>query len=473
MKGKRIEGIVVKVTESTIVIMCHDGTFKNIPRSPEQIPRMGEPFSYIEREKRSRPSWSSYISVAAVFLMGILLYTLFLQAGPQASYVVAMDINPSMEVYVDQNDTVVKVVALNQDAEKVIKNIQLQHVALSQFLDDILSRSVEEGYLNKHTNGMVTTSIVPLDQNGQNINVDRISENIQDHMKQSLEKAGVYAQFTVTSDQQEILEEAHQMELSINKYKLYQRFAEKELDITLEEVRTESVSQLLELEKAKEDQLKQKENENQAAKPDSSVEEHTKDSANHKEQPASSSPSKNQSESAIPAQKQNNKDASTKKQERNAVDQGSQRVEKEQRKKRGSQGEQSEQTNSSPEAANNSEEQEKEDEQDKQNKLDKPDKSDKQDEQDETTNLTKQSDQSVETTEQEEEQTEQTEQDEQTSRKEQEEDQQNQQEEEEPQEEDLPSEQEQDQSEGTTSENSSNVEGGSPPTNQGETSGRP
>jgi hypothetical protein len=466
MKKKIIEGIVVKVTEHTIVIMCPEGTFKNIPRPPEQIPRMGEPFSYIEGEKNSRPSWLAYISVAAVFMIGILLSTLFLQSEPQASYVVAMDVNPSIEIYVDQDDTVVKVIALNQDAEKITNHLDSQHEPISQLLEEMVSRFVKEGYLSKDKDGMITTSIVPLQVNGQDISIEKISESIQGHIQQSLEKHSVMAQVTVTNDLQEYLEKAHQMKLSINKYKLYKRFVEKELDITLEEVRTGSVSQLLDLEKAKKDQLDQKENKKKAAKTDLNVDTDTKGKAEvangsdkatqadkkTKEQPVFTGPDTNQSETSIPEQKNNEHDASTKEQELHKANQGSQHVDKESKNKSGSQEEQHEQ-----------------------GKPDMPGKPEKLDQQDETIDLNKQGDQTEVTEEQEEaEQTKQTELDEQTKDEEQEEDQQNQQVEEVPQEEDSNSEQgEEDQSEDSSSGNSSNDKSGSPPTNQGGTSERP
>jgi hypothetical protein len=445
MKGKLIEGIVVKVTEHTIVIMRPEGTFKNIPRSPEQIPRIGEPFSYTERDKSKRPSWSAYISVAAIFLIGILLSTLFIQSERQASYVVAMDVNPSIEIYVDQENNVVKVVALNQDAEKITSHLDSQNEPLSQILEEMITRLVQEGYLSKDKDGMLTTSIVPLHQNGQELNIEKISETMQGHIQQSLERHSIMAQFTITSDQQENLEKAHQMELSINKYKLYQRFVETKLDITLEEVRTGSVSQLLELEKTKIDQLNLEESKSKAEESNENGEDYSKTNAEdspgreeaierdnkNKETPASSAPNADQSNTSIPAHKNSKNDGAANKQD------------KEPTNKPGSQSGQSEQ--------------------DKSDVLDKPDKLDepaKRDEQKEPTN--NQDKQSGETAEQEEaKQEEITEPDEQTKDAEEDEDQQNQQEDEEPLEEEGP----------TTEDTSSDSD--SPPTNQEGTSGRP
>jgi hypothetical protein len=274
VKKKEIEGVVVKVLEHSIVMLSHDGTFTNIPRSTEQVPRMGEHFTYIERDKRRKSSWLAYVSIASVFLLGILLYTTLQSSELEASYVVTMDINPSIEMYVDQDNNVVNIIALNQEAEKIIEGLRSKRIGLSQILDEILTRSIKEGYLSDINYGVITTSVVSLLESDKEI--EGTVKNIQYYMEQSLADKDIEAKVSVTNDNREVFEEAHQMKLSINKFKLYQRFINEDITITFEDISNNSIARLLEQEKEQRNQLnqlKQQQSDKKTKKPFSSYEE--------------------------------------------------------------------------------------------------------------------------------------------------------------------------------------------------------
>lgn len=52
-KQKIYKGIVMEVTRDSIVLLCEEGKFKNVPRPFSKVPKIGDTFTYQEKVQLS------------------------------------------------------------------------------------------------------------------------------------------------------------------------------------------------------------------------------------------------------------------------------------------------------------------------------------------------------------------------------------------------------------------------------------
>lgn len=237
------EGVVIKVTYQYIVYLCDDGTFQNVKRTKGQIPLIGE--RNVIRQRRNAPvfGYLSKISViACVIAFMIFSPFIFDKTDKSTAYVVAIDINPSVEVQVNKELYTIGLTALNQSGEKIVSAIEYKDKRLEETIDLIIAQSVNYGFLNQNKAGLITTSIVPINVNEQ-IDKDKVKSIIDE----ALVRNEVHAEVRISADGKETMEAAHALGLTVNKYKLYRTLVDNGLPISTQEVKENSIKRLLEL----------------------------------------------------------------------------------------------------------------------------------------------------------------------------------------------------------------------------------
>lgn len=242
---KSYDGVVVKVTDKQVVLLCtQDGTFKNIPRGKNQIPLIGEKLTYKEKKSFFHPM--QWVKLASVACLLFLIFSMYPTKPAEAAYIVAIDINPSMEVYLDKDFKVTRVVTLNPEGDRIITKIDYNKKYISEMVKLIIDQCVTEKYLTSSTNERVTTSIIPI-KDEYKLNEAVLQSMFQNSLKQD----AVTADVNVTLGSKEILEKAHQLKLSVNKYKIYEKLKQKGISVSLETVQSSSITNLLEIEQGK------------------------------------------------------------------------------------------------------------------------------------------------------------------------------------------------------------------------------
>lgn len=226
-------GIVIKVTENYIVLIMPDGSFINVKRSKSQVPLIGERFIYKEKQHSVfYYRWKAAAAVACMLILAFFTYRLLMMSNSQPAYLVALDINPSVEVYADKNLVTTNVTALNEDAEKLTDVAKYKGKNLLDAIDLIVEQSIRAGYLKQSQKGLIKMTVIPMQKNNS-INEDSIRTSIQ----KLLLKENKQAEIEIGFETGDIIEEAHQSGLSINRYILYKSLRGKGISITVEEAR--------------------------------------------------------------------------------------------------------------------------------------------------------------------------------------------------------------------------------------------
>ncbi len=125
--------------------------------TPDVLSKIKESPRFKVPEKEKRSIFSSFklskthISFASILILALVM--VFLISPNENSQVyastVTIDINPSIEITLDEDDLVITVTALNDDGDEVIdRDINYAKMTLDEVVDIIIDKAIEKGYID-------------------------------------------------------------------------------------------------------------------------------------------------------------------------------------------------------------------------------------------------------------------------------------------------------------------------------------
>ncbi|MBU5442041.1 anti-sigma factor domain-containing protein [Paenibacillus sp. MSJ-34] len=236
-----MRGVVMKMTENQIVVLCDDGKFRNIAhRNP--MPELGEtidiPERYLQQPKRpaaARNLLGRRIATIAASLLLLIGATFLLRAlgvftpDHAAAAMIAIDINPSVELWVNDAGTVKQVSLVNDDAEWLLRKKELIGLSVYEATQAIIAKAREQGYLDPLTeHKYVLVSVVDLGKSAFTVDEQKLIASDQDV------KVQVY-NVSLTEK-----EKAQETGLTVNKYIIYEQAKQMGVDLDVEELHSRS-----------------------------------------------------------------------------------------------------------------------------------------------------------------------------------------------------------------------------------------
>ncbi|WP_100407975.1 anti-sigma-I factor RsgI family protein [Bacillus solitudinis] len=250
-------GLVLKITDTHIVLLTEKGTFKNVPHpaSINEIPLIGQRYTHYEQRKRNYNIFLKYGSTAAALCLIILAYFLFPNGGSaEETYIITLDINPSIELSTNEKDEIIRAEGLNSEGVEILARLSLESNVYDA-LKQIISETVELGYV-QDGDSLISTSIVP-----KNDQTADITPKIKATIEDTLVLTNTTSDVSVVNDQRSTYEQAKEAKVSINYYKELVNLEEKGIDIDEEEIQGKSLADLKKIEN-NEEKSKKREVEN-------------------------------------------------------------------------------------------------------------------------------------------------------------------------------------------------------------------
>lgn len=236
-----MHGIVMKITEQCIVVLCEDGKFRNIPHLPD-MPQLGDripvtaavealPGRKHHATRRFRQAW--WVVASILLLVGsVFLWNAFTGGGP--STLVAIDINPSIELYVERSGRVERVKLLNDDARKLISERELKGQDFYKAVHVIFDEAEEQGYLDAGK-GKKWILLSTVDLKSAPFQLD----------KQKIGTTGNGYELEWFKADRKLMEKAEEAELTLNKYIVYEKAKGKGIELNIEDLRSHSIAAAL------------------------------------------------------------------------------------------------------------------------------------------------------------------------------------------------------------------------------------
>ncbi|MHB9095674.1 MAG: anti-sigma-I factor RsgI family protein [Eubacteriales bacterium] len=242
MKDK---GIVVKLKDTHCIVLSKNGTYHRVP-----LPRNGNIRVGAETEF-STVNWFHYVKPAlmvATLLILVLGFGLFRKAAaPEAFAYVSLDINPSVELEVDKNLKVLSMHPLNDDAKRLLSKVQVRNAELYTSINSIMAEAVQEGYLKPGQKNYVLSTITLNNSSSAKINYDSFAQN----METAVQNKDLDIKIVILSTDIALRNEAAGKGLSTGKLAVYKDAVTSGDKVTLEQVKENSITQLVNIYKIK------------------------------------------------------------------------------------------------------------------------------------------------------------------------------------------------------------------------------
>ena len=138
--------------------------------------------------------------VAACLCMVVLAGGAYTYRNGKVDSVIGIDVNPSVELSVNKKNKVLAAEALNDDAEKIMADMDLKGVDLKVAVNAVIGSMVTNGYLNELDNAILVTVSNDSISKASSLRTAVVSD-IKNTLEEKRLKAVVYDQQVIEEDQ--------------------------------------------------------------------------------------------------------------------------------------------------------------------------------------------------------------------------------------------------------------------------------
>ena len=223
---KQTTGIVMKISKKVTILYTESGDYLEI-KTPKATPTLGQVLNIeLPVHKPLSHRLLKFGSIAAILLLALSLSVFNLVSGANnAVAAVVLDTDSSMELLIDRNAKVLKVIDENQESPS---NLRLQGMDIYTAVDLIIDKANEQGVFNQ-VNTLILTSIIPIgDQPVDVIDQTKLRKSIERHMLEE----NISANMMVSRTDEDTRKAAQSLGMSVNQYQIYKRILEKGLIVT-------------------------------------------------------------------------------------------------------------------------------------------------------------------------------------------------------------------------------------------------
>jgi hypothetical protein len=242
-------GLVVARQGKEVIVLTPEGEWRTLHLTGS-VPEVGEEVMLPPVKKR--PPWQAAMAVAAVILLLFLAPPLARRAtvtpAPrQPAYYINIDINPSIELAVDEREKVLSARGLNDDGEKLLAGVALKDEKAATAVEILTREAVRQGYYLPDSQGAMVITVSPAASGGQEklaAGVE-LGQKLTSQARNILQQARVRAVVEAAAVQPEIRQHAEAAGLSPGKYGILLEALDAGLPVTAADLQRESVARVL------------------------------------------------------------------------------------------------------------------------------------------------------------------------------------------------------------------------------------
>lgn len=183
---------------------------------------------------------------SSIFVLALFVFALFLSGQAPGNEVIAstitMDINPALEITLNEDDEVIDVVSINTDGEEFIRNLSnVKGMSLDTVIRVLVQRAIDRGYIIDDTN-VILIDIASRNQTLKATLEEKIQTAFQ--REQMRHNIPVNVRNMVTEITENVRAEAREHHMSGAKYRLIQTVLDASNEYTFEELENYSIRSL-------------------------------------------------------------------------------------------------------------------------------------------------------------------------------------------------------------------------------------
>lgn len=206
--------------------------------------RMASVMEFKEERKTVNTAKRLRAAACALSLFFVLCVSAVFFSVPRVESVVSIDVNPSVELSVDKNNSVVEARAVNEDASEILDGLQLSRKSLDTATDEIFQSIIQHGYLapEKEDNAILISV-----SNQDTQRAEEIQQLVSRSAAQVLKTNNTQAKLIQQQDVQpteELRQFADQHNISVGKADYVLKITQTDTSLNPEELSSMSISQL-------------------------------------------------------------------------------------------------------------------------------------------------------------------------------------------------------------------------------------
>jgi hypothetical protein len=218
------KGCIMEIREHTMILMTASCDFIEIPLvSDSLVPGMEIEFELMDslappvakRKTGISRKAAAWIAVAAMLMLAVIGTTVgFPTVSAEPAFVVNVDLNPSVILMLDEAGSVIKVKAVNADAERL--NLKaLRHKPMEEALAALLLEAEEAGYLNPEQDHYMVISLLNLNPDMDEQAVEQLIKRAETAML-TKDDNSLRVQILALAASQQQAERAENLQVNIN-----------------------------------------------------------------------------------------------------------------------------------------------------------------------------------------------------------------------------------------------------------------
>ena len=244
-------GVILELNNKEAVVITSESRFVIIKRKPDMVVGQEIIFDSLSNRifnKKTQSLFLAAASIAAIFVITFISYIYLYLPFQSSTYAyIGIDINPSIELGIDSEHNVINFKPLNEDANIILKAIDLKGMNINKALISLVQQSEIYGYLRSENDSTIYISASFCEINNDNNKTSREHDEQKNNFLLDMEN-GLRSSFNNTIDV-EVLKIsalnrklAYENNLSMAKYNIYSSAINEGITISKEEVQNNSIS---------------------------------------------------------------------------------------------------------------------------------------------------------------------------------------------------------------------------------------
>ncbi|MDM5315407.1 anti-sigma factor domain-containing protein [Fictibacillus sp. b24] len=240
------KAIIVEVSKRHLIVLAEGGEFKKV-RNTGASYSVGQEVMLPVTEEKSRSIFSGLINWKTGTAAALAIFLLFFQilspvSGPGVYAYVGMDMDPSLELKIDEDMKVLDIFAYNQQGKMVLERMNDWKNRDIEYVTDLIFDTCKElGYLQTKEEVLITTTLseeIPADKEIE------MKQRVNEVITKTAKKKSVEMTTIVMSSKER--EESKKMKMSPGHYAIYTAAKKSGIKITKSEISGQTIEKISE-----------------------------------------------------------------------------------------------------------------------------------------------------------------------------------------------------------------------------------
>ncbi|MHB8157854.1 MAG: anti-sigma factor domain-containing protein [Desulfocucumaceae bacterium] len=225
------KAVVLDIKNKYCTVLTADGDFRKIKMRGNIRPgqEILLPDSGVELNK--------YALAACLVLFLITAGLMQSWMSPAVAAYVCLDINPSVEMSLDNKSIVRGIRALNDDGRELIAGLDIKGKGVQQAVESVIDAAVAKKYILPEGESVVMSAITPVGGGSSG----GVGQLVEESIKASLQNNKISAEVAVGNVSQELRDEAEKAGLSAGRYVLYLGSRERGVNVSPSDFKNKSI----------------------------------------------------------------------------------------------------------------------------------------------------------------------------------------------------------------------------------------